>query len=106
MKAIYTFAVPATITALAVSLIYSEERRDTPDQPHAPHSENVSIEPTTLVPWGASGTNASAGFVPPSWNEVSLVLPFESDPYFVDRLRQAGVTVVVSSAETVSHSST
>jgi hypothetical protein len=88
----------AITTGLTLAIGFAmprDERHDTPDQPHTPHGENAPAEATTLVEWGFSGTNTSAQIVSTSLSPVGLVLPFESDPFVVTRLEQAGMIVEV-----------
>jgi len=99
MRIIYKVVTPAAITGLTLGLILPEERRDTPDQPHVPHGENATVVPSTSVEWGVSGTNVSAGLVSTNWTRRTLLLPFDSNSYVVNRLREGGLTVEVSSAD-------
>ena len=86
----------AITTGLTLAMGFAmprDERRNPPDQPHTPHGENAPADVTTRVEWGFSRTNTSAQLVSTSWSPVSLVLPFESDPFVVTRLEQAGMIV-------------
>lgn len=88
----------AITTGLTLAIGFAmprDGRRDPSDQPHTLHGENAPAEATTLVAWGFSGTNASAQSVSTSLTPVGLVLPFESDPFVVARLEQAGMIVDV-----------
>ena len=106
MEPIYPVIVPAAITAMTVSLVTFDQRRDqhgnqlylpvsnAPDQPHQ-HCENNEPVGTMRVEWSLSGTNTSAALTSTTWTSTTLILPFDSDPYIVTRLRQTGLIVAV-----------
>lgn len=112
MKPIYPIAIPAAITAMTVSLVTFDGRRDqhgnevylpvsnAPDQPHQ-HNENYEQTGTTIAEWGASGTNTSATLTNATWTSTTLLMPFDSDPFVMERLRQAGVFIAVASESPV-----
>jgi hypothetical protein len=108
MAPIYPVIVPtAAIAMLAPSLLEFYERyqgrhdalylpvSSAPDQPHPPE-RNSSPVATTCVEWSVSGTNVSAAVSTMSLTETTLVLPSDSNPAVVTRLRHAGLTVDVS----------
>jgi len=110
LKPMYPVIVPAAITAMTVSMVTFDERRDqhgnqvylpvsnAPDQPHQ-HNENYEPFGTTIAEWGASGTNTSAALATTTWTSTTLMLPPDSDLFVVSRLIQAGLFVAVSEIE-------
>jgi hypothetical protein len=108
MAPIYPVIVPAAITALVAPCFLSLYERyqgrhdalylpvsNAPDQPHPPEN-NGAPKGTTTVEWSISGTNTSAVLATTTWTSTTLIMPFDSDPFVVSRLRQVGLTVAVS----------
>jgi hypothetical protein len=104
-EAVASIAITALLAPAFIPLYERyQERHDAlylpvssaPDQPHPPHNGTESIAPTTMLDWGASGTNTSAANTSTTWTTTTLLLPSDSNPYVVTRLEQAGLTVAVS----------
>jgi len=68
------------------------------DQPHNHNSENEPIEPSTLAFSMYTNTSAamvSTGFQPAEWIIQSFDSTFDHDRFVAERLKAAGVTLVV-----------
>lgn len=70
------------------------------DQPHNHNSENKPLEPSTLA--FSMYTNTSAAAVPTDWQPLVSVIQssgstFDHDQFVAERLKAAGVTLIVQS---------